>query len=55
MNMTSNCDVKHKAHQIEMTTICHWMKPPPRKFSAYATSPYLFLTQTRTCAQLHLL
>jgi len=34
--MTSNCDVTISAHQIQMTTLCHWMKPPPWKFSAYA-------------------
>ena len=37
MNMTSNCDVTNSAHQIKMTTICHWMKNPWWKFSAYAT------------------
>jgi len=37
MDMTSNCDVTNNAHQIQMTTICHWMKPPPWKLSAYAT------------------
>ena len=26
--MTSFCDVTNSAHQIEMTTLCHWMKPP---------------------------
>ena len=36
MNMTSNCDVTKSAHQIQMTTIIHWMTPP-WKFSAYAT------------------
>jgi len=36
-NMTSNCDVTNSAHQIQITTICRWMKPPPWKFSAYAT------------------
>ena len=35
--MTSNFDVANSAHQIQMTTICHWMKPP-WKFSAYATA-----------------
>ena len=35
--MTSNCDVTNSAHQIKMTTICHWMKNPRWKFSAYAT------------------
>jgi len=29
MNMTSNYDVTNSAHQTQMTTICHWMKPPP--------------------------
>ena len=37
MSMTSNCDVTNSAHQIQMTTICHWMNPP-WKFSAYATA-----------------
>jgi len=32
MNMTSNCDVPNNAHQIQMTTICHWMKPPVQIF-----------------------
>jgi len=27
----------NSAHQIQMTAICHWMKPHPWKFSAYAT------------------
>jgi len=31
MNMTSNCDVTNSTHQIQMTTICHWMSPPPMK------------------------
>jgi len=39
-NMTSNCDVKNSAHQIQITTICHWMEPPPWKFSAYATGTH---------------
>jgi len=38
MNMTSNCDVANSAHQTKMTTICHWMNPPPWKFSAYTTA-----------------
>jgi len=25
--MTSNCDVTNSAHQMHMTTICHWTKP----------------------------
>jgi len=37
MNMTSNCDVTNSANQIQVTTVCHWMKLPPWKFSAYAT------------------
>ena len=37
MNMTSNCDVTKSAHQIQMKIICHWMKPPPWNFFAYAT------------------
>jgi len=35
--MTSNCDVTNSTQQIQMTTLCHWMKPLPWKFSAYAT------------------
>jgi len=31
MNMTSNCDVTKNAHQIQMTTICRWMKTLPMK------------------------
>jgi len=34
---SSNCDVTNSTHQIQMTTLCHWMKPP-WKFSAYATA-----------------
>jgi len=37
MNMTSNFDVTNGAHEIQMTTICHWRKPPSWKFSTYAT------------------
>jgi len=29
MNATSNCDVTDSAHQIQMTTISHWMNTPP--------------------------
>ena len=29
--MTSFCDVTNSAHQIQMTTLCHWMKLPPMK------------------------
>ena len=36
MNMTSNYDVTNSAHQIQITTICHWMKPPPLQFYAYS-------------------
>jgi len=32
MNMASNFDVTNNAHQIQMTTICHWMKPPMKIF-----------------------
>jgi len=32
MNMTSNRDVTNSAHQIQMTTICHWMNPPRKNF-----------------------
>jgi len=28
MTMTSNRDVTNSAHQIQMTTICHWINPP---------------------------
>jgi len=49
MNMTANCDVTNIAHQIQMTTICHWMNPP-RKCSAYATS-YSCLRSTVTCSK----
>ena len=34
MNITSNCDVTNSGHQIQLTTICHWITPP-WKFSAY--------------------
>jgi len=37
VNTTSNCDVTNSAHQIQMTTICHWTKTSPWKISAYAT------------------
>ena len=30
--MTSNCDVTNSAQQIQMTTLCHWMKPPHENF-----------------------
>jgi len=33
MNMTSNCGVTNSAHQIQMTTICHWMNPSTKIFS----------------------
>ena len=36
--MTSFCDVTNSAHQIQITTLCHWMKPRPWKVSAYATA-----------------
>jgi len=32
MNITSTCDVTNSTHQTQMTTICHWMNPPPWKF-----------------------
>jgi len=32
MNMTSKCDVTNSVHQIQMTTICHCMKPPMKIF-----------------------
>ena len=37
MEMTSNCDVTNSAHQKQITAIWPWTKPPPWKFSAYAT------------------
>ena len=37
MEITLNCDVTDSAHQIQMTTIWPWTKPPPWKFSANAT------------------
>ena len=30
--MTSNCDVTNSAQQIQMTTLCYWMKPPHENF-----------------------
>jgi len=30
--MTSNCDVTNSAHHIQMTTLCHWMKPLHENF-----------------------
>ena len=36
MNMTSNCNVTNSSRQMQVTTICHWMKTNPWKFSAYA-------------------
>ena len=30
--MTSHCDVTNSAQQIQMTTLCHWMKPPMKIF-----------------------
>jgi len=39
LNVTSDCDVKNNAHQIQMSTICHWLKPSPWKVPAYATAP----------------
>jgi len=32
MTMTSNCDITNSAHQIQMTTMCHWMKPSHESF-----------------------
>jgi len=43
MHTTSNCDVTKTAHHKQMTTICHWMKPPAWKFSAHTTVPELVL------------
>jgi len=31
MNMTLNGDAKKSALQIQMTTVCHWVKTPPMK------------------------
>ena len=30
--MTSFCDVTNSTHQIQMTTLCRWMKPPMKSF-----------------------
>ena len=38
--ITSFCDVTNSAHQIQMTTLCRWMNPPPWKVSAYATASW---------------
>jgi len=35
MKMTSKCDVTKNAHQIQMTTRCHWMKPPMKIFCVH--------------------
>jgi len=35
--MMSNCDVTNSGHQIQMTTIYHWMKSP-WEFPAYVTA-----------------
>ena len=32
MNMTLNCDGTNSAHQMQMSTICHWMKTPHENF-----------------------
>jgi len=32
VNMTSNRDIPNSAHQIQMTTIFHWMKSPHENF-----------------------
>ena len=32
MNMTSKCDATNSSQQIQMTTTCHWMKPPHENF-----------------------
>ena len=32
MTMTSNCHVTKSEHQIQMTTICHWITPPHENF-----------------------
>ena len=39
--MTSNCDVTKSVHQIQMTTICHWMKPLMKIFSVRHCTPSL--------------
>jgi len=41
MSMTLNCDVTNSPHQIQMTTICHWMNPHENFLFAFATF-YLF-------------
>jgi len=35
-----NCDVTNSRHQMQMTTICHWIQPP-WEFSAYATAWFI--------------
>jgi len=38
---------RHKQRTpIQMTTICHWMKPPPWKFSVYTTAFKHFIWET---------
>jgi len=32
MNMMSKCDITNSAHQIQMTTVCHWVKTPQWNF-----------------------
>ena len=32
MNMTSNCDVANSPYKIQITIMCHWMKPPTKIF-----------------------
>jgi len=53
MDMTSNCDVTNSAHQIQMTTIWPWTKPP-WKFSAYATDWYVLVLHNQHVVALKL-
>jgi len=48
MNMTSNCDVTNSAHQIQMTTICHWMQTPMKIFCVrHCCNVYYYSAQHR--------
>ena len=55
--MTSNCYVTNSAQQIQMTTLCHWMKPPhenflrtPLRVSVHLQSMSSF-AERRSCVQ----
>jgi len=43
--MTSNCDVTNTADQIQMTTLCHWMKALPMKIFCVRHWSHLSLKQ----------